>query len=324
LLLLALLTGLGGLLGVRLARTRGAVWLLVGLILVSLLYIFFLQDRLILARAIPWPGVFFLGNGLLVPIAAMLAGLAAPRLTWRWLLAPLLIGALYQAFGSLLGVPPPMDSPRVSRGVVMQTSEASCSAASAATLLLAAGVPATEAELSRLCFTRSSGTPMLGAFCSRSGWTAGSATTTRATSVSGAGPPASATPWFSSGFCPVARSTSATHRWAVRPGTKSLCRFSGTAREFSLLSSTRKQHDKRAGKPPSLLRRCSRVPSGCVAAAPKEPWLRYEALLPQLYGAIFLDYLSLICVGLFFRGITNASRSTARVAAGLWSPSIRR
>jgi hypothetical protein len=164
LLVLALFTVLGGVIGVRLARTRGAVWLLVGLILAAPLYVFFLQDRLVLARALPWPGVFFVGNGLALPLTATLAGLAAPRLTRRWLLVPLLIGALYQALGPLLGAAPSMDSPQVSGGVVMQTSAASCSAASAATLLRHAGVPATEEELARLCFTRSSGTPMLGAF----------------------------------------------------------------------------------------------------------------------------------------------------------------
>ncbi len=164
LLTLALLTVLSGFLGVRLARTRLATWLMVGLILAAPLYVLLLQDRLSLARGIPWPGIFFLGNGLLLPLAVLLALLAAPRLPRRWLLAALLLGALYQALGPLLGGPPPLDNPRVSRGVVMQTSESSCSAASAATLLLSARIPTTEEELARLCFTRSSGTPMLGVF----------------------------------------------------------------------------------------------------------------------------------------------------------------
>lgn len=161
-LVLSILFVLGG---HKLARLRSAPWLLGASILFAMGYVFFVQDRLWLAKMVPHPLIVVLGQALLFPLSCGIAALAAPRLPRRWLLAPLLIGALYQAAGGFFGRPPDTsDTPMPNDGIVRQTSESSCSAASAASILAHAGIRATETELARLSLTRSSGTPMLGVY----------------------------------------------------------------------------------------------------------------------------------------------------------------
>ena len=70
---------------------------------------------------------------------------------------------LYQAYGFLLGTPPPLDD-RWKHGVCRQSSQTSCGAAAAATLLRAYGIESSETEMAELCLTRSAGTPMLGLY----------------------------------------------------------------------------------------------------------------------------------------------------------------
>jgi hypothetical protein len=153
-----------------LARKRANVSFLILLIILTLTYTFFAYDRLFWARLLPWSGVAVLGNALLLPLVAGITGLAAPRLPGKplrraLLLTPLLLGAMWHAFSPLLGQPP-LTTPTGTDdgGVMRQTSESSCSAASAATLLHHAQIPTTETEMARLCLTRDSGTPMLGAY----------------------------------------------------------------------------------------------------------------------------------------------------------------
>jgi len=79
------------------------------------------------------------------------------------LVVPLLLLCLYQSYGWLLADVPPLDE-RWKDRVCRQTSDASCSAAAAATMLRANGIEATEAEMARHCLTRAGGTPMLGLY----------------------------------------------------------------------------------------------------------------------------------------------------------------
>jgi predicted double-glycine peptidase len=171
LLLTLLLASLAFWCGLKFAPKRGSIALLIFLVLLTLTYAFFAYDHLFWAKILPWSGVAVLGNALHLPLVALIIGLAAPRLPGKplrrtLLLAPLLLGATWHAFGPLLGEPLTTQVQQIpdKSGVVRQTSEASCSAASAATLLQNAQIPATETELANLCFTRSTGTPMLGTY----------------------------------------------------------------------------------------------------------------------------------------------------------------
>lgn len=151
--------------GNKLARLRSAPWILGGAILIAIGYVFFVQDRLWLAKVFPHPMIVVLAGAFLLPLSCGVAALAMPILTRRWLLIPLLFGALYQASWGFLGRPPQTtDAPLAKDGVVRQTSESSCSAASAAAILAQAGISATETEMASLCLTRDSGTPMLGLY----------------------------------------------------------------------------------------------------------------------------------------------------------------
>jgi hypothetical protein len=75
---------------------------------------------------------------------------SAAALSYRWFFLPVPAG--------LVGV---VDS----KGFCRQTSDSSCSAAAAATLLKHKGIPATESEMAQLCTTREGiGTPSLGLY----------------------------------------------------------------------------------------------------------------------------------------------------------------
>jgi hypothetical protein len=128
----------------------------------------FVQDRLVLAHLFPFPGVVVLGNTPL-PLIALLCGILLEHLKERGrrpapLIALLLVLATAHAIRPFWGQPPQMNPENVQDGVVMQTSDSSCSAASAATLLRYHGIPATEQEMAQLAFTRRDGTAMLGVY----------------------------------------------------------------------------------------------------------------------------------------------------------------
>lgn len=127
------------------------------------------QDRLSWARLLPWEGVAVLGRATL-PEAALLCGLFAPALRAAAgrraapLVAVVLTLSAYQSLRPLVGAPPETGPARWSGRVCLQTSEATCSASSAATMLAHAGIATSEPELARLCLTRETGTPMLGVY----------------------------------------------------------------------------------------------------------------------------------------------------------------
>jgi hypothetical protein len=138
------------------------------LLVASLVY---LQDSLLLARLFPYTGVIVVGNTTL-PLIALLAGTLIGRhpgakssALQRFLLPAFLVGlGVAHASFPFWGSEPTIHPVRMLNGVFMQTSESSCSAASAATLLTHLGIPATEAEMAHMGFTRSVGTSLLGVY----------------------------------------------------------------------------------------------------------------------------------------------------------------
>ncbi|MGC4046964.1 MAG: hypothetical protein QM758_24480 [Armatimonas sp.] len=171
LLLILTLSAVSGAIGALLGRTRFAPWLLGLGILWAFFYALFLYDRLFLVRFLPHPvPALVAGSCLLLPTTVGLAALAAPRLKGTshrraTLLTPLILGGAWHALSPFLGSPPATDSAAAGEDeVVRQTSDSSCSAASAATILNYARIDATESELANLCLTRISGTPMLGVY----------------------------------------------------------------------------------------------------------------------------------------------------------------
>ncbi|MBI3923409.1 MAG: hypothetical protein HY318_18455 [Armatimonadetes bacterium] len=128
---------------------------------------FVLRDKIHLARMLPFSNLIVVGNWapLFVAVLAALAWRGIPGGSLRKLVTvlPLVLGCVYLAYEPLLGEPPAC-SDLWSQGVCMQTSAASCSAASAATLLRCHGISATEGEMAALCFTRAKGTSRHGLY----------------------------------------------------------------------------------------------------------------------------------------------------------------
>jgi hypothetical protein len=164
--LAAALACLGLRLGRRLSRRRAALMLMLS-VLVLLAYQKFAADRLGIARGLPFSNVVILGN-FFPPIAAFMVGLAwnlIPGGVVRrsFLLVPLVVLSWWTILILVLGHPPDLRN-RWSRGVCIQTSGASCSAAAAATLLHRYQIEASESEMAGVCLTRKEGTSMLGLY----------------------------------------------------------------------------------------------------------------------------------------------------------------
>ncbi len=157
-------------LAVRVAgRVSMPVVLLLALLAVGavILHAFVLQENLLVARWLPVSNLIVIGNCSPVAIG-WLAGLTWARVrggTWRKCISvlPLIAAGLYATARPLLGQPPDCHD-NWEEDVCIQTSEATCSAACAATLLRFHGIPATEEEMARLCFTRVRGTPKFGLY----------------------------------------------------------------------------------------------------------------------------------------------------------------
>jgi predicted double-glycine peptidase len=119
------------------------------------------------ANIIPFSNAIIFSNPKLM-LCGLLAG-AAWRLlkgkTYKKLcyVIPLMLFAIYSSYGFLLLQKPPSGN-RWKSNVCIQTSESSCSAATAATLLRHYGIPATEREMIDLCLTRNNGTLLLGTY----------------------------------------------------------------------------------------------------------------------------------------------------------------
>lgn len=131
------------------------------------LYVRFVWQNSMLAELLPFSNLIVVGNWFPLFLAA-LAGIV-----WRMsklvfvrravLLAALGSAGAYALLHPALGQPPGCQE-RFSRfGDCVQTTDFTCSAASAATLLRAHGIEATEQEMSDLCLTRK-GTSWMGLY----------------------------------------------------------------------------------------------------------------------------------------------------------------
>ena len=143
----------------KLLALLAVVWLLID---VSML-----RESTILMRLIPWADMITLGSFAPIAafvLAAVMLRLSSGRLAYRGSFAAILIGScLFYSYGVLFRPKPPLHS-RWLNGVCLQSSNASCSAAAAATLLALYGIPTTEAEMAELCFTGDDGTSMQGVY----------------------------------------------------------------------------------------------------------------------------------------------------------------
>ncbi|HVV99290.1 MAG TPA: hypothetical protein VHB77_03050, partial [Planctomycetaceae bacterium] len=156
--------------GTRLGRVasprQGVLSALLSLLLM-IAYIEYLWDSTWLVQLLPVSSLIILGNWL--PIAtAFLAGFAWRTIPGYWLrrcasAAALLVIGEYALIHPMLGSPPHCLN-KWCEGVSMQTTDATCSAACAATILRAKGIPATEQEMAELCLTRLKGTNWQGLY----------------------------------------------------------------------------------------------------------------------------------------------------------------
>lgn len=124
-------------------------------------YIWWIWDDVRVARWLPYPNLIIVGNWFL-PLLGVLAGLVWRRMPHRggrrWVATLLLFTAgFYSTVDPVLGEAPECRHKweRTSNGrLFMQTTDATCSAAAAATLLSQHGIPADEQEMAELCLTR--------------------------------------------------------------------------------------------------------------------------------------------------------------------------
>lgn len=150
-----------GLFGLTVASTRSCCTLrrnLAGcLILLSGgAYFGLLWDRVLLSQIVPQANLIVLGNWFPF-FAAALAGLAWTGVTGRIRRGlnsgSLLAVGVWAVAYPLIGQAPECGS-KWQNGICLQTTPYSCSAASAATILKAHGINASEAEMAELCLTR--------------------------------------------------------------------------------------------------------------------------------------------------------------------------
>jgi hypothetical protein len=129
------------------------------------LYSMFLADSSYLAWLLPLPNLIIVGNWIPL-ITAFLAGLGwqkIPGMRKLFFLLPLLLVCLYCAYGFFLEATPEY-SDNWKDGVCLQSSEASCGPACAATLLKFYHIESKEEEMANLCLTRNSGTRLYGLY----------------------------------------------------------------------------------------------------------------------------------------------------------------
>jgi hypothetical protein len=146
---------------------RALLALAAGTVVAIILFVIFLFDNLRLALLLPFSNLVVVGNWM-PPLACFLAGLAwrlTPRPAWRRrLIVIALVGiCFWKSYGWFLEAPPETED-NWDEGVCLQTSQYTCSAASAATILRYCGVRTSETEMARLCLTRRWGTSSWGLY----------------------------------------------------------------------------------------------------------------------------------------------------------------
>jgi hypothetical protein len=149
----------------KLLSSRLSNLLAIFVIALMLTYDLLIEDNVTLTHLLPFSNAIVLGNW--VPLfVAMLAGLLWGRIVGSWLRRSFVIGSLVivcliATYRPILSAPPKMND-RWEMGVCLQTSQASCAPAAAATLLALHGIKTTEQEMALLCLTSERGTSMLG------------------------------------------------------------------------------------------------------------------------------------------------------------------
>lgn len=145
----------------RRASPRLCDLLAVALVLALVLFIRDLWSSQVLAKWLPYSNLIVLGNWM-APTVALLGGLAWHRVPGRVYRKSLLVGTLLVIAGYSLVHPLRGEVPRCTNTwrneVCIQSTNASCSPASAATLLHWYGISTTEQEMAELCLTRPEGT----------------------------------------------------------------------------------------------------------------------------------------------------------------------
>ncbi len=174
-----LYVGLAILGGLTIAMFLGSLWcshrisrvmsdlLAMLVVVVMFFYIQHLWYNVRLTTFLPFSNLVVIGNWL-PPLAGLLAGFAWRRIYGRVVRKTLCTSALavvagYAAVAPMLGEPPLCYDQWDVDGICLQTTEHSCTPASAATLLRLHGIEATEAEMAELCLTRD-GTTWMGLY----------------------------------------------------------------------------------------------------------------------------------------------------------------
>ena len=164
------LCGLAAYAGASLQKRAGRVVVFsieVVVCLVTAVYLQYLWDRPLLSRLLPFSGAVILGNWLpLVGSFFLGVCLKTERITQlrRIVLATAMVGISgYSLAKPMLGHPPACVPSFNNRTLDFQTTNQTCSAACAASLLRMHGISATEDELARICLTRR-GTHWLGVY----------------------------------------------------------------------------------------------------------------------------------------------------------------
>lgn len=152
--------------GARSRRSRNVVAVVT--IAAGGLYLGFLWNSVFLSRLLPVPGLPILGNWLPL-FGSILAALVFTGADGRGLVRRMIPGIAILGLSGVSLVWPvlgsaPECSERWNGNTCLQTTPVTCSAASAATLLTAHNIDATEQEMARLCLTRDSGTPWMGLY----------------------------------------------------------------------------------------------------------------------------------------------------------------
>jgi len=168
--IMGLLCVFSALLGWRLRREPGQrTGRLVTVLMTALMgiYMMWLWDAPVLVSLLPFSGVIILGNWLPV-IGAYYAGVCGSTRTiptWRRALLScgLMSLSVYSLYSPLMGEAPRCMNVDFERILEFQTTDQTCSAACAASLLRMHGIDATEKELTELCLTRR-GTHWMGVY----------------------------------------------------------------------------------------------------------------------------------------------------------------
>jgi hypothetical protein len=170
---IAVVLGVSVALGVSAYRVeRGrARWVAVGMVLVAAAglvgNVVWWRHGLWPARWLPFSNMVVLADANPPLVGVLIGGGVGlmPGSLWRRcvLLVPLGGLCLWASYAPVFRGPPPL-ADFWWGGVCRQTSKASCVPASAATLLAAHGIPATESEMARLCLTSGQGTSARGLY----------------------------------------------------------------------------------------------------------------------------------------------------------------